>query len=99
MPKTGVFIDAMITVWYIQLIKTEFLPFKNCVSGLIVMARKKKQEIILTWELTCRRCKSNFTVPVPSGPAEEKELKCPKCRSQQIERIEASAQGAPACSG
>ena len=49
----------------------------------------------MTWELTCRLCKSNFEVPVPRGPREEKELKCPKCESKYIERIEALSQGAP----
>jgi DNA-directed RNA polymerase subunit RPC12/RpoP len=59
------------------------------------MPRKNKKEIIMTWELTCSQCKSNFEGPVPRGPREEKELKCPKCGSKYIERIEALSQGAP----
>jgi predicted Zn-ribbon and HTH transcriptional regulator len=64
------------------------------------MPRKNKKEFIMTWELTCRQCKFNFEVPVPRGPREEKELKCPKCESKYIERIETLSEGvAPPCGG
>jgi len=51
------------------------------------MPKKNKPEIKMTWELTCRHCKSSFEVPVPRGPREEKELKCLNCGSKYIERI------------
>jgi len=63
------------------------------------MREKEKHEIKMTWELTCRQCDSKFELPVPRGPREEKELKCPRCGSKQIERIEALAPGAPQCGG
>jgi DNA-directed RNA polymerase subunit RPC12/RpoP len=61
--------------------------------------RKSKPQIIMTWEFTCRQCKSNFEVPVPRGPREEKELKCLKCGSKYIERIEVPIEGPPPCGG
>jgi len=66
---------------------------------LKVMPEHNKPQIILTWELTCHQCKSNFEVPVPFGPREERELECPHCRSKDIGRIEASTQDAPQCGG
>jgi rRNA maturation endonuclease Nob1 len=63
------------------------------------MPGENEREIKLTWELTCRQCKSSFELPVPRGPREEKELKCPKCGSEYIERIEALAQDLPSCGG
>jgi len=59
----------------------------------------KVDGIRLTWELTCRQCKSSFEVPVPRGPREEKELKCPQCGSEYIERIAVSTHGPPPCGG
>jgi len=63
------------------------------------MPGENEQEIKLTWELTCRQCKSSFEVAVPCGPREEKELKCPKCGSEYIERIEVSTHSTPPCGG
>jgi len=63
------------------------------------MADQNQRQIILTWDLTCRQCKSNFEVPVPFGPTEEKELECPHCGSRDVGRIDASNQDAPQCSG
>jgi rRNA maturation endonuclease Nob1 len=63
------------------------------------MSELDKRKIILTWELTCRQCKSNFEAPVPFGPREEKELECPHCGSKEIERVEALNQDAPQCGG
>jgi rRNA maturation endonuclease Nob1 len=63
------------------------------------MPPKKKREITLTWELTCRLCKSNFELPVPGGPGEEKELTCPECGSYSIERIGTVTIAAPSCGG
>ncbi len=54
---------------------------------------KTKKNIMLTWFFTCRQCKTQFEVPVPRGPREEKELKCLKCGSQKIERVEACKTG------
>lgn len=42
----------------------------------------------LKWEFICHLCKAHFDVPVPRGPTEEKQIKCPKCGSQNIERID-----------
>jgi rRNA maturation endonuclease Nob1 len=63
------------------------------------MQENNDREIKLTWELTCRQCKASFEVPVPRGPREEKELKCTKCGSEYIERIEASTPSVPPCGG
>lgn len=63
------------------------------------MSKRNNLEIKITWELICRQCNSSFEVPVPRGPREEKDLKCLKCGSQNIERIEASPQGVPPCGG
>jgi rRNA maturation endonuclease Nob1 len=63
------------------------------------MPRKNKRAIRVTWELTCHQCKSNFEVPVPFGPREEKELECPYCGSKDIGKMEASNQDAPQCGG
>jgi DNA-directed RNA polymerase subunit RPC12/RpoP len=53
----------------------------------------------MTWELACHQCKSNFEVPVPFGPKEEREITCPHCGSKDIGRIEALSQEAPQCGG
>ena len=64
------------------------------------MADNKTDEITLTWQLTCRDCKQDFEVEVPRGPREEKELRCPSCKGQDLERIEAaSVDAGPACGG
>jgi DNA-directed RNA polymerase subunit RPC12/RpoP len=63
------------------------------------MPREIRAKIMVTWELTCRQCKSNFEVSAPFGPKEERELKCPHCGSKDIGRIEASSQDAPQCGG
>jgi rRNA maturation endonuclease Nob1 len=68
-------------------------------SGLKAMPQENKREITVTWELNCHQCKSNFEVPVPFGPREERELKCPHCGSKDIERIEALSHDAPQCGG
>jgi len=63
------------------------------------MPQENKPELILTWQLICHQCQSNFEVPVPFGPKEEKELKCPYCGSKDFARVEASNQDAPQCGG
>jgi len=63
------------------------------------MPQENKRQITVIWELSCRQCKSNFEVPAPFGPREERELKCPHCGSKHIERIEALSQDAPQCGG
>lgn len=68
-------------------------------SRLRVMSEPDERQIILTWELICHQCKSNFEVPVPFGPGEERELECPHCGSKDIERREALNQDAPQCGG
>jgi len=42
---------------------------------------------MLTWEYVCYQCKAQFELPVPRGPAEEKEAKCPKCGSVDVEKM------------
>jgi len=69
------------------------------VSGSKAMPQEDKQKVIITWELTCHQCKSNFEVPVPFGPKEERELMCPHCGSKDIGRIEALKDDAPQCGG
>ncbi len=64
------------------------------------MADDKNKDIKLTWRFSCRDCKSEFEVEVPRGPREERELRCPSCEGQNIEKMEpASAQNGPSCGG
>ena len=39
------------------------------------------------WKYECHQCKNTFEMPVPSGPTEEKQRKCPSCGSADIERL------------
>ena len=39
------------------------------------------------WEYRCGECQTVFRLPVPAGPAEEKEAKCPHCESTHVERL------------
>lgn len=41
------------------------------------------------WEYKCHQCNTVFELPVPRGPAEEKQRKCPACGSMDIERLTA----------
>ncbi len=41
----------------------------------------------LTWQYSCHQCQTTFELPVPSGPTEEKQRKCPVCKSMDIERL------------
>ena len=41
------------------------------------------------WEYKCHQCTIVFKLPVPSGPTEEKQRKCPACGSMDIERLTA----------
>ena len=43
------------------------------------------------WQYECKDCKANFEMPVPSGPTEERNRKCPTCGSGNIERLTALA--------
>jgi DNA-directed RNA polymerase subunit RPC12/RpoP len=42
---------------------------------------------LMSWQYSCQQCKTVFDLPVPTGPTEEKERKCPTCGSMQIERL------------
>jgi rRNA maturation endonuclease Nob1 len=53
----------------------------------------------LTWEVKCRQCLSKFEVPVPKGPRDEKELKCPRCGSKELERLDVFNFSSPHCGG
>ena len=39
------------------------------------------------WEYECQHCKNVFKLPVPSSPAQEKEIKCPTCKGRHIHRL------------
>ena len=39
------------------------------------------------WHYVCLACKTEFTLPVPKGPSDEKGRACPRCKSVNIERI------------
>ena len=50
------------------------------------------------WEYKCHQCTGVFKLPVPSGPTEEKQRKCPACGSMDIERLTALVvEPAPYC--
>jgi DNA-directed RNA polymerase subunit RPC12/RpoP len=40
-----------------------------------------------TWQYSCPQCKATFELPVPSGPTEEQQRKCPTCGSGDIKRL------------
>jgi DNA-directed RNA polymerase subunit RPC12/RpoP len=42
---------------------------------------------MLMWDYVCHQCRALFELPVPRGPKEEKEAKCPGCGSMDIQRI------------
>lgn len=39
------------------------------------------------WEYACLQCKATFKLPVPQGPLEEQEVRCPECGSMSVERL------------
>lgn len=39
------------------------------------------------WHYRCNQCQTEFAMPVPKGPTEEKSRVCPQCRSADIQRI------------
>ena len=39
---------------------------------------------MLMWELECKQCQAKFEQPVPKGPEEERNIKCPQCGSKDI---------------
>ena len=40
------------------------------------------------WQYRCRQCRNVFVMPAPKGPSDEKNRKCPKCGSADIERTD-----------
>ena len=42
---------------------------------------------MLMWKYLCHNCRTQFELPVPRGPREEKETGCPECRGRDIQRI------------
>ena len=54
---------------------------------------------ILTWEYECHSCKARFHTPVPRGPKEERNTKCPRCASPDIERMNVANLQEPTCGG
>ena len=61
------------------------LDGKFCVLNRENTAGTLSDDMIM-WEYECHRCKSTFKVPVPRGPSEEKQIKCPQCGSMDITR-------------
>jgi rRNA maturation endonuclease Nob1 len=51
------------------------------------------------WKYECHQCKTIFELPVPSGPTEEKQRKCPSCSSMDIARLTALALDMPVYCG
>jgi DNA-directed RNA polymerase subunit RPC12/RpoP len=41
------------------------------------------------WEFICQVCKSYFEAPVPRGPDEAKNIRCPGCKSRILRRYNA----------
>jgi len=39
------------------------------------------------WQYKCRDCGSEFEMPAPKGPTEEKRRTCPECNSNSIEVV------------
>jgi DNA-directed RNA polymerase subunit RPC12/RpoP len=48
-----------------------------------------------TWQYSCHHCQAKFEMPVPSGPTEEQQRKCPLCGSNDIERLTTLIVGLP----
>jgi len=57
------------------------------VEGLPSWAPAGLAEFSSTWEYECQQCKNIFELPVPSSPSQEKEIKCPVCKSGHIHRL------------
>ena len=41
------------------------------------------------WECECQQCRHVFKRPVPTSPAQEKEITCPACGGSHIHRLTA----------
>ena len=54
---------------------------------------------ILKWEFECRKCRATFEVDVPRGPKEERNIKCPMCGGNDIDRINIPDLSHTACGG
>ena len=54
---------------------------------------------MLTWEFVCNKCKAKFEHSVPRGPAEERNIKCPKCGSKDLKNLSLCSLEAPHCGG
>ena len=39
------------------------------------------------WEYVCHQCNTFFREPVPCGPDEAKNIKCPECGNKDVERF------------
>jgi DNA-directed RNA polymerase subunit RPC12/RpoP len=40
-----------------------------------------------TWDYECQQCKYKFRMPIPHSPSEDKNRKCPFCRSGHLHLI------------
>ena len=47
------------------------------------------------WEYVCHQCGVRFRVAAPSGPSEEKVIRCPVCTSSNIEWLAAVGEACP----
>jgi putative FmdB family regulatory protein len=39
------------------------------------------------WEYECQQCQNKFSLPVPSSPSLEKNIRCPACGGRHIHRL------------
>lgn len=53
----------------------------------------------LVWEFECSNCHHAFTTDVPSGPKEERALRCPQCGCDEIRRTNIDSMEPIYCGG
>lgn len=57
-----------------------------CKISLPVHAKTKENE--LQWEYDCLDCGLRFRIKVPKGPKDERAIKCPHCKSKNLNKLE-----------
>lgn len=68
------------------------LKCSDCGSSLVKLDVSRKNGAIdesgpPPWEYVCHQCKTFFREPVPHGPDEAKNIKCPECGNKDVERF------------
>ncbi len=53
----------------------------------------------LMWEYECQACKITFETQVPRGPGEERRIRCSRCDSAKIKRVNIVKLSEPKCGG